>query len=416
MFKTPKSLRLQIGLFGRTNVGKSTFLNYIASQDVSITSPVPGTTTDVVEKPMELLPIGPVVFLDTAGLDDVSQLAKERLKKSKNIFTRADIFVIVTESNNWQSYEDEVVEEAKKQKTPVVIVVNKVDLVKPREDFLNTLSKITSRIVLSSSLDKPNRNHTINEFKLFVIEVCPDDYINPPAILGDLLPKQEVSVLIVPIDLEAPKGRIILPQVQAIRDLLDNNQISLVVKESEYKKSLGSLKKKPSLVVCDSQVVERMVRETPKEINCTTFSILFTRYKSDLAEEVKGVLKIDELKKNDKVLIAEACSHHPIGDDIGRVKIPKWLKNYLGFDLNIDVTAGRDYPNDLSKYKLIIHCGACMITRREMLSRLQKARENSIAVTNYGVAISYLQGVLERVLSPFPEVLKIYQEEKAKQK
>ena len=416
MFKTPKSLRLQLGLFGRTNVGKSTFLNYVASQDVAITSPVPGTTTDVVEKSMELLPIGPVVFLDTAGLDDVSCLAQERLKKTKNIFTRADMFVILTESNKWQGYEDEIVKEADKQNAPVIIIVNKIDLNSPKKDFLDKLSKISSRIVLSSSIDSQNRDHTINEFKRFVIELCPEDFINPPALIGDLLPKKDLAILIVPIDLEAPKGRIILPQVQAIRDILDNNQMSLVVKESEFKKSLDNLKVKPSLVVCDSQVVDRMVKETPKDIKCTTFSILFTRYKSDLLQEVKGVFTIDELKKTDKILIAEACSHHPIGDDIGRVKIPKWLRDYLGFDLGIDVTAGRDYPDDLSKYKLIIHCGACMITRREMLARIQKAREESIAVTNYGIAISYLNGVLERVLSPFPEALRIFQQEKAKQK
>ncbi|MFA5147874.1 MAG: [FeFe] hydrogenase H-cluster maturation GTPase HydF [Candidatus Omnitrophota bacterium] len=411
MIKTPKSLRLQIGIFGRTNVGKSSFLNMIAGQDVAITSPVAGTTTDVVEKSMELLPIGPVVFLDTAGLDDKSELSSARLGKTSKIFDRADIAVLITEPDAWSDYEDNVVTELKKRGIPVIIAVNKTDIKKPREDFARDKS---SMVTHCSSIDPAGRDRYISELKKYLIEACPDDFLNPPALIGDLLPPGGIAALIVPIDLQAPKGRLILPQVQTIRDALDNDSSAIVVKEREFASVLGKMKVLPDIVVCDSQVVLKMVADTPPQVKCTTFSVLFSRYKGDLAEAAKGAAAIDLLKPGDRVLIAEACSHHAIEDDIGRIKIPRWLRQYVGGDLNINFSSGRDYPADLKDYKLVIHCGGCMITRREMLGRIEKAREAGVPITNYGLAISVSQGVIKRVLSPFPAALDAYERSKNK--
>ena len=403
MKDVPKALRLQIGLFGRTNVGKSSFLNLAAGQEVAITSPLPGTTTDVVEKTMELLPVGPVVFLDTAGLDDVSALAEARLKKTRNIFDRTDVILLVLEPNKWTGYEDGVVAEARERKIPLIGVVNKIDLEKPSEDFLRRLRDRIDKVIACSSLDKKQRDLYVDELKKHLLEVVPDDRLTTRALIGDLIPAGGLAVLIVPIDLEAPKGRIILPQVQAIRDVLDHKAAAVVVKESEYPDLLAKLKGPPDLVVCDSQVVDKMVAETPAGVKCTTFSILMARFKGDLAEAVRGVQAIDRLKTGDKVLIAEACSHHPLADDIGRVKIPKWLKEKTGRELKIDVCAGQDFPEDLKEHKLVIHCGGCMINRRQMLTRTRKARAAGVPITNYGLAISYLRGRLDRVLEPFPE-------------
>jgi len=408
MKKTPESLRLQIGLFGRTNVGKSSFLNMVASQDVAITSPLPGTTTDVVKKSMELLPLGPVVLLDTAGLDDKSALSELRIKKSIKIFDRSDIFVLLVEPDMWSEYEDNILEEAQKRNTPVIIVVNKTDLKEPDRSFIEDLKKKTKNVILCSSIDTEKRDRYLDLFKKYLLLVCPEDFMKSPPIIGDLISPGGLAILIVPIDLQAPKGRLILPQVQTIRDVLDSDGAIMVVKEREYSYVLDNLKRPPDIVVCDSQVVLKMVEDTPKNIKCTTFSILFSRYKGDLIESVKGVRAIDRLKSGDKILIAEACSHHALEDDIGRVKIPRWIRQYIGGDLQIDVYAGRDYPENLSEYKLVVHCGGCMITRREMLFRIHKAKEAGVPITNYGICISRVQGVLERALSPFPAALDAY--------
>ena len=412
MEKTPKSLRLQIGIFGRTNVGKSSFLNMVAGQDVAITSPVPGTTTDVVEKVMELLPVGPVVFLDTGGLDDNSNLGSRRVERTRKVFDRSDVSVLILEAERWTEFEEEVVRKAQARKSPLILVVNKSDLVSPSEDFLEKIKQTTSRVLVCSSADRARRNEYVNTLKQFLLEVCPEDFLMAPAMLGDIMPRGGLAVLIIPIDFEAPKGRIILPQVQAIRDALDHDSMTLVVKESEYKAALGKLKKSPDLVVCDSQVVDRMVAETPAGVKCTTFSILLSRLKGDIAEMTKGALAIENLKKGDKILISESCSHHAIEGDIGRIKIPKWIQKYLGHAVEIGVCAGRDFPEDLKNYKLIIQCGSCMLTRRETLARIQRAKRAHVPITNYGLCISYLQGVLERVIEPFPEALKAFWDSK----
>ncbi|MEI6846280.1 MAG: [FeFe] hydrogenase H-cluster maturation GTPase HydF [Candidatus Firestonebacteria bacterium] len=414
MQTTPKSLRLQIGIFGRANIGKSSFLNMISGQDVSITSPIAGTTTDVVEKTMELLPLGPVVFLDTAGFDDKSELGVLRVKKTKKIFDRSDIILLLVEAGSWTLYEEEMFSEAAKRNIPVIFIINKIDLKKPDSSFLLFLKEKSPRYVECSSLETESRDKYLNTLKTKLIEVCPEGFLNPPALLGDLMRPGGMGILIVPIDLQAPKGRLILPQVQAIRDALDNDEAVVVCKEREYAHVLANLKNPPELVVSDSQSVLKMVADTPASVKCTTFSILFSRYKGDIVEAARGITAIETMKPGDKILIAEACSHHAIEDDIGRVKIPRWIRQYIGGDVKIDICSGRDYPEDLSGYKLVIPCGACMLTRREMLARIHKAREYGVPVTNYGIAIAFLQGVLARVLSPFPAALEAYEREMRK--
>ncbi|MDD5712446.1 MAG: [FeFe] hydrogenase H-cluster maturation GTPase HydF [Smithellaceae bacterium] len=405
MNKTPKGNRLHVAIFGRTNVGKSSLLNMIAGQDIAITSPVAGTTTDVVEKAMELLPLGPVLFLDTAGLDDTSELADLRLKKTDKIFSPADAALLITEFGVWTDFEEEVLARTKAAECPVIIVVNKIDLKAPSPAFLRKLREKSERVVAVSSVGTKDRNRYVESLKRQLIEVAPEDFVKPPSLIGDLLPPGGIAVLVVPIDLQAPKGRLILPQVQTIRDALDSDAAALIVKERELAAILETLKRKPAIVVCDSQAILKVSADVPKEIPLTTFSTLFARQKGDLVAAAEGATAIERLKPGDKILIAEACSHHALQDDIGRVKIPRWLRQYVGAEIQADVSSGRDYPENLGEYKLIIHCGACMLTRREMLNRIQMAKEAGIPITNYGVAISYLQGVAKRVLAPFPAAL-----------
>jgi [FeFe] hydrogenase H-cluster maturation GTPase HydF len=410
MEKTPKSLRIQIGIFGRTNVGKSSFLNMITGQDISIISEIAGTTTDVVEKPMELLPIGPVLFLDTAGLDDTSELSLQRIKKTEKIFDRADVFVVIIEPNIWTEYEEKIVEIAKSKNVNVIIVINKCDIVKPKEDFINLCKDKSVYLMQCCSNNKAERDIYVTEFKKMLLMAIKLD--NERKIVSDLVSKNGFAILIIPIDKEAPKGRIILPQVQTIRELLDNGSAALVVREQEYPVMLEKIKSTPDLVVCDSQVVDKMVFDTPKHIKCTTFSILFSKFKGDLKYQAFSTAKILLLKDGDRVLIAEACTHHAIEDDIGRVKIPALLKEFTKKNIKIEIASGRDYPDNLSDYSLIIHCGSCMLTKRETIARINKAKEKNIPITNYGLCISFLKGVLERVLEPFPEALKAYNSSK----
>jgi [FeFe] hydrogenase H-cluster maturation GTPase HydF len=399
MKTTPKSLRLHIALFGRTNVGKSSFLNLITGQEVSIVSEQPGTTTDVVEKTMELLPIGPVVFIDTAGLDDESILGGKRVAKTEKVFDRADVILLICEGDQFGEFEQAVTARAEKQGTPVIRVENKSDL-----------SDASDASDLScNSTDLASREKVLSALKARLLAGCPDEFIQPPPLVGDLVRPGGIAVLIVPIDLQAPKGRLILPQVSTIRDALDNDAATLVVKEREYTHMLNQLKTPPDLVVCDSQVVLKMTGDTPPEIPCTTFSILFARLKGDLPKFAAGAAAIDALADGDRVLIAESCSHHAAEDDIGRVKIPRWLRQYCGCVLQIDVYAGRDFPDNLSEYSLVVQCGGCMHNRREILSRIEKCEAAGVPITNYGLCIAQTQGVLKRVLSPFPSALDAYE-------
>lgn len=410
MESTPKSLRLQIGIFGRTNVGKSSFLNMIANQDVAVTSHIPGTTTDIVEKAMELLPVGPVTFLDTAGIDDLSELSEKRIAKTIKVIDRSDIAMLILEPNVWNDYEENIFNELKSKKIPTIIIINKIDTTQILDSFLNKIKELNKKVILSSSIDKDMREKYIQVIKQAILDILPASFSNQPPLISDVIKKDDLIVLIIPIDNEAPKGRVILPQVQVLRDVLDSNAAAIVVQDTEYPAILDRFKEKVDLVICDSQVVDKMVAGTPENVKCTTFSIVFSRFKGDLIEEVRAVRMLDKITENDKILIAEACSHHPNEDDIGRVKIPRWLKKHLGFDAKIDIYAGRDYPDNLDDYKLIIHCGGCMITRNEKLSRMRRAGEANVPITNYGIIISYMQGVLERVLSPFPDALKAYYE------
>jgi [FeFe] hydrogenase H-cluster maturation GTPase HydF len=400
MKSTPKSLRLHIALFGRTNVGKSSFLNLVAGQDVSIVSSQPGTTTDVVEKPMELLPIGPVVLLDTAGLDDTSSLGEKRITKTERVFDRADVILLLHEGDQVTDFEKSVEMRAQDKKIPVISIYNKSDLY-----------DLADRSVLSvNSSDLDSREKVLSELKAELLRVCPDEFVTPPPLLGDLVKPGGLAILIVPIDLQAPKGRLILPQVSTIRDALDNDAATLVCKEREYAHMLSVLNQKPDVAICDSQMVLKMVADTPDDVPCTTFSILFARLKGDLRKFAMGAAEIDRLEPGDKVLIAESCSHHALEDDIGRVKIPRWLRQYVGVDVQVDVYSGRDFPDNLSEYKLAVQCGGCMQNRREVLSRIEKCESAGVPITNYGLCISQTQGVLKRVLSPFPAALMAYEE------
>ncbi len=402
---TPKGMRLHIGLFGRRNVGKSSLLNAIVRQSVSIVSDVAGTTTDPIEKPMELLPIGPVLFVDTAGVDDVGDLGEMRVEKTRAIFRRTELAIIVTDGL-WGTYERQLTEELSHFNVPVVAVFNKNDLAVPNEDVINQVNDQKIDFVITSALN----NDGIDNLRQLLVKKTPNEFLNNPTIMGDLVPAGEMAVLVVPIDKEAPKGRLILPQVNCIRDLLDNDAYCMVVKERELRESLERLAKPPAIVVTDSQAFLKVDADTPTDIPMTSFSILFARFKGDLNEFVAGAVKIDSLKPGDRILIAEACSHHPSCEDIGRVKIPRWLRQYVGGDLQVDVIQGHDFPADLAEYKLMIHCGGCMFNRREVLSRIMLCKQAGIPVTNYGLAIAYSLGIFKRALKPFPGAYEIYQQ------
>jgi [FeFe] hydrogenase H-cluster maturation GTPase HydF len=385
-------------------VGKSSLLNAITRQQVSIVSAQAGTTTDPVEKPMELLPIGPVLFIDTAGIDDVGVLGELRVKRTRQVFDRTDVGILVTAAGEWGPFEQAILAELAERKTPAIVVFNKSDLGKPDAALLKDLKGRKIPIVHTVA----SKGEGILDLREALIKAAPEDFINAPAIIGDLVRAGELVMLVVPIDLEAPKGRLILPQVQAIRDVLDVDAYCLVVKERELRDALDRLKRPPALVVTDSQGFLKVAGDTPKDIPLTSFSIVFARAKGDLNVFVEGALAIEQLRPGDRILVAEACSHHPIGDDIGRVKIPRWLTQYVGGTMDFTHVQGHDFPDDLSTYKLVIHCGACMWNRREMLSRLLRCRAAGVPVANYGMTIAYTLGILERALGPFPAALEMY--------
>ncbi|MCX5670149.1 MAG: [FeFe] hydrogenase H-cluster maturation GTPase HydF [Planctomycetota bacterium] len=403
---TPKGFRLHIGIFGRRNVGKSSLLNALTRQQVSIVSDVAGTTTDPVEKPMELLPVGPVLFIDTAGIDDAGALGEMRVARTRQVFDRTDVGIIVLEAGQWGPFEEAMLEELRRRQAPLIVVSNKADLGLPAADTAARLKGLKIPLVRTVA----SRGEGVLDLREALIRTAPEEFINAPAIIGDLVPAGELVVLVVPIDLEAPKGRLILPQVQAIRDVLDVDAYCMVVKERELRDALDRLNRPPALVVTDSQGFLKVAGDTPPDVLLTSFSILFARYKGDLPELVRGALAIDSLKPGDRVLIAEACTHHPIGEDIGRVKIPRWLTQYVGGKLEFTSVQGHDFPDDLALYKLIVHCGGCMWNRREMLSRMIRCRKAGVPITNYGLAIAYSLGIFERALGPFPAALEAYRE------
>lgn len=403
---TPKGFRLHIGLFGRRNVGKSSLLNAITRQQVSIVSDQAGTTTDPVEKPMELLPLGPVLFIDTAGIDDIGALGEMRVARTRQVFDRTDLGVIVTEPCGWGSFEDRILDELTRRETPAIVVFNKTDQSDVDERLMAMLAERNIPAVRTAA----SIGQGVLDFRQALLDHAPADFVNHPSILGDLVGPGEMAVLVVPIDKEAPKGRLILPQVQSIRDLLDSDACCMVVKERELRSALDRLKAPPSLVVTDSQAFLKVAADTPIDVPMTSFSILFARFKGDLLTQVAGTIAVDRLRAGDRVLVAESCSHHPIGDDIGRVKIPRWLTQFVGGKLEFDHVQGHDFPDDLSPYRLVIHCGACMWNRREMLSRIMRCTQAGVPVTNYGLVIAYCLGIFERALAPFPAALDVYRE------
>jgi len=401
---TSKGFRLHIGLFGRRNVGKSSLLNAMTRQEVSIVSDVAGTTTDPVEKPMELLPLGPVLFIDTAGIDDVGTLGQMRVHRTKQIFDRTDLGIVISQAGEWTDFEEHILQELRSREIPAVVVFNKSDLGLPDVALAETFKKqkvATVRTVASSG-------EGMLELREAIIKAAPEEFINTPTIMGDLVPAGELAVLVVPIDLEAPKGRLIMPQVQSIRDVLDVDAYCMVVKERELREALTRLTRPPVIVVTDSQGFLKVAGDTPESIPMTSFSILFARCKGDLIAFVRGAMAIDTLAPGDRVLVAEACSHHPVADDIGRVKIPRWMQRYVGGKLEFTHVQGHDFPDDPSGYKLIVHCGGCMWNRREMLSRLLRCRKVGVPITNYGMTIAYSLGIFERALGPFPAALEAY--------
>ena len=406
MRKAPKGFRCHVGLFGRRNVGKSSLLNAVTRQQVSIVSDFAGTTTDPVEKPMELLPLGPVLFIDTAGIDDLSALGQMRVERTRRVLDRTDIGVLVTDAGDWSDFEEEILGELRHREVPVVVVLNKVDQSEPRAATVDRLSREGVRLVRTAA----PAGIGILDFRQALLDSAPDDFVNNPAIVSDLVGPGEVAVLVVPIDKEAPKGRLILPQQQAIRDLLDADSYCVVVKERELRRALESLNRPPRLVVTDSQAFLKVAADTPRDVLLTSFSILFARFKGDLLEQVRGTLAVESLKSGDRVLIAEACSHHPIGEDVGRVKIPRWLRQLVGGPLTVDVVQGHDFPEDLSPYRLVVHCGACTWNRREMLSRILRCTEAGVPISNYGLMIAYSLGIFERALEPFPGALEAYRQ------
>ena len=396
--ETPKGLRLHFGLFGKRNAGKSSLINALANQNISIVSSVAGTTTDPVEKAFELSPIGPVVFMDTAGIDDVGDLGLARVQKSLSVLEWMDIAIVVCEAGTWGEHEENILKKTKANGTPTIIVFNKTDLHKIKPEQLQSLRSRGYRVIETSAVNREG----IASLRDAIIQTVLEKTEPDRPLMGELAKAGDTVLLVTPIDTGAPKGRLILPQVQAIRELLDAGAKCIVIKEDRITETLNELKEPPQLVVTDSQVVLRVVKEVPEPIPVTTFSIQMAYSKSDLLEMAIGAAALTKLKSGDKVLIAETCSHHPLKDDIGRVKIPNWLKKTFG-DLDIEITVGKDFPMDLTPYKVIIQCGGCIVTRRHMLARLRQAKSQGVPMTNYGVTISYLQGVLPRVLACHPD-------------
>lgn len=404
----PKGFRLHIGIFGRRNAGKSSLLNAITRQQVSIVSEIAGTTTDPVEKPMELLPLGPVLFIDTAGVDDEGALGELRLNKTRQVIARTELAVLVCEAGAWGGFEEALLAEFRARAIPLVVALNKTDLAPPPPGLLARFAAEKTPHVRTNA----PRGEGVPDLKEALCNAAPSEWRQQPAILSDLVGPGGLAVLVVPIDKEAPKGRLIQPQVQAIRDLLDGDAFCIVVKERELRAALDALRRPPDLVVTDSQAFLKVAADTPAGVPLTSFSILFARLKGDLVTQVEGALAVERLESGDRVLIAEACSHHPIAEDIGRVKIPRWLTQYTGRNLVFEHRQGHDFPQDLSPYKLIVHCGACMWNGREMRTRIEDCVRQGVPITNYGLVIAYSLGIFERALGPFPAALDTYRARK----
>ena len=402
--QTPQGERTHIAIFGRRNAGKSSLINALTGQEVAIVSPVKGTTTDPVRKAMELLPLGPILIIDTAGLDDEGALGALRMQRTRDVLNQTDIAILVLEAEHGLGdCERELAAQVRAKGLPLVVVFNKADVAAPAAAARQAVAEqLKAPVHVVSSMTKDG----IEDLKLALARIVPEDD-GSRRLVGDLLQPNDLVVLVTPIDSAAPKGRLILPQQQVARDILDSGAIAVVTRETELRAALASLAKKPRLVITDSQAFSLVAAETPADVPLTSFSILFARYKGDLEELVRGAQAVEKLKDGDRVLIAEGCTHHRQQDDIGTVKIPRWLRERTGKNLVLEHTSGMKYPRDLKQYALAVHCGACMLNRREMLWRIAPAREAGVPIVNYGVLIAYLKGILPRGLAPFPAAARL---------
>ncbi len=397
--QTPSGERVHIALFGRRNVGKSSLINALTGQEVSIVSAVKGTTTDPVYKAMELLPLGPIMIIDTPGLDDEGALGELRVQRTRDVLNKTDVALLVTEAEfGLGTCEQEILTLVRAKNIPLLVAFNKTDLAPPSEEALKRAAEQAGvPVYCVSSVTQEG----VEDLKLALAKVVPEE-ADKFQIVGDLLSPSDLVVLVTPIDKAAPKGRLILPQQQTIRDILEADAIAVVTKEFELRETLATLGKKPRLVITDSQVFAKVAADVPRDVPLTSFSILFARYKGDLETLVRGAKAVETLKDGDRILMAEGCTHHRQSDDIGTVKIPRWLRQHTGKRLVFEHASGMKYPKDLSHYALIVHCGACMLNRREVHYRIQQASAANVAIVNYGVLIAYVQGILARCLEPFP--------------
>ena len=400
---TPSSERVHIGIFGKRNAGKSSLINAITGQNLAIVSEAKGTTTDPVYKAMELLPMGPVMIIDTPGIDDEGVLGNLRIQKAYQVLNKTDIALVIIDAAVGPSAEDlRLIKRINAKKIPLLIVINKCETI--NEDKKTAYQALLSNGKLLFVSAKQQLN--IFELKEAIAQTVPADE-NKAQIVADLLSPSDFVVLVVPIDSAAPKGRLILPQQQTIRDILEADAAAIVVKENELTNTLQNLGKRPKLVITDSQVFKKVAAETPADILLTSFSILFARYKGNLQTSVQGVTALESLEDGDKILIGEGCTHHRQCDDIGTVKLPRWIKEYTGKNPEFIFTSGTEFPLDLSPYKMIIHCGACMLNEREMQYRIKCAADQNIPFTNYGITIAYINGILKRTVEPFPQIYKL---------
>lgn len=409
MNQTPSSERVHIGFFGRRNAGKSSVLNAVTGQDLAVVSDVKGTTTDPVQKSMELLPLGPVVVIDTPGIDDEGTLGALRVKKSYQVLNKSDAAVLVVDASLGLCEEDfAFIEHIQKKQIPYAVAFNKSDLA-PSASLAKDLQYLKEHqidFVFVSTADLSGID-TLKE-KIATLAKTEDTKLR---IVADLIHPSDFVVLVVPIDKAAPKGRLILPQQQTIRDILEADATAIVVKEYELRDTLAHLGKKPRLVITDSQVFAKVSADTPADIMLTSFSILFARYKGNLPALVKGVTALEQIEDGDKILVSEGCTHHRQCDDIGSVKLPRWIRQYTGKEPEFVFSSGTEFPADLSPYKMIVHCGGCMLNAREMKYRLACAKDQNIPMTNYGILIAYIQGILKRSVEPFPAVSMMLTEE-----
>ena len=405
MNQTPASERVHISFFGRRNAGKSSVINAITGQDLAIVSSVKGTTTDPVYKTMELLPLGPVMIIDTPGIDDEGELGALRVKKSYQVLNKTDIAILIVDSTTGKTDADyALISRFIHKKIPYLIVYNKIDLLTDQEVYDLAFSTRKEEVMVSVAA-----NMNIHELKEKIASMKPEDSHKYP-LIADLINPEDLVILVVPIDKAAPKGRLILPQQQTIRAVLEHGGLSLVVRDTELKSTLDLFRSqgiKPKLVVTDSQAFARVSKDTPEDITLTSFSILFSRYKGELDAQLLGVNALSTVKDGDRILISEGCTHHRQCDDIGTYKLPKWIREYTGKEPVFEFTSGTEFPDDVTSYKMVIHCGGCMLNEREMKYRIACCQDQNVPITNYGIAIARMTGILKRSLEPFPEMQKL---------